>query len=120
MPRSTERVTRALAEIECRRRGWDFENTSWTERFINKGRVTTRTKDLLGFVDALAFPADGGTVAIQYTSATNVGARVAKIRQHKNFPRVMRAGWQVVVWGFDTKTGLLQRELVAETPKKPG
>lgn len=56
-------------------------------------------KDLFGFIDIVAL-SDGITLAVQTTSGSNVAARIAKIRASADFPRVLAAGWRIVVHGW--------------------
>jgi carbonic anhydrase len=64
-----------------------------------------RRVDLYGFVDILAVK-PGMTLAVQTTTASNVAARVAKIRESPHLARVLAAGWRVEVhgWARPTKT----------------
>ena len=56
-------------------------------------------QDLYGFIDLLAVR-PGETLGVQATSGSNVSARVAKIAEHENYPRVLEAGWVIEVWGW--------------------
>ncbi len=85
---------RQLAMLQCQMRHWDFEQVGW---YDHRAR---RNHDLFGFIDMLAHD-DAGTIAIQYTSSSNMSARMKKVTGHKNFARVTEGyGWRVVVWGF--------------------
>lgn len=56
-------------------------------------------QDLYGCIDLLGVGA-GGTLAIQTTSASNVAARVRKIRESPALPAMLAAGWRVEVHGW--------------------
>lgn len=56
-------------------------------------------QDLFGFVDVLAVRR-GETLGVQCTSADNVSARVRKIADHENTPRLREAGWRLEVHGW--------------------
>jgi len=60
---------------------------------------TRQRKDLFGFVDVLAVKR-GETIGVQTTSASNVSARVKKIAEHENTPRLREAGWRILVVGW--------------------
>ena len=64
------------------------------------------SKDLFGCVDILAL-GNRETLAIQVTSASNVAARIKKVREADALPRMREAGWRVQVWG--TKNGIVHR-----------
>lgn len=57
-------------------------------------------KDLWGFADLICL-GDGEVIAVQTTSASNIGARVKKIADHENLPAVRKAGIRVLVHGWD-------------------
>ena len=59
-----------------------------------------KRQDLFGFVDVLAIK-EGETIAIQTTSANNVSARVSKIAEHENVGQVRKAGWKILVHGWN-------------------
>ena len=116
MPRTSDRATTQLAFIECARRGWHLEETSWFERFLKDGKLVTIRRDLFGFADGIAFPRKPlpngvRTIALQWTSTKNVNARIAKIRANPVAPLVRAAGWEIRCWGFGDV--LLEREEVA-------
>jgi len=58
-----------------------------------------KRQDLYGFVDVLAVRR-GETLAVQCTSASNVSARVKKIADHENTPRLREAGWRIQIFGW--------------------
>lgn len=120
MPRTSESGTERLARLECQRRGWEFHKASWVERFPPRkrdGRMVTIRRDLFGVLDAVAFPRrpwhGALTVGIQFTDRSSASKRVAKLTDSDVQRVLRRAGWAVVVWGFDPRTGAL-RELVAD------
>ena len=84
-----------------REQGWTAEVT---ERWNPHARVR---HDLFGFVDVLAVR-EGETLAVQTTSATNVPARVRKIRESDLLPVVLGAGWTVRVHGWAKKSNRWQ------------
>ena len=59
-------------------------------------------KDLFGLLDIVALK-DGITLGVQTTSASNVSARVAKMRGSVWFEWLKRAGWRLEIhgWGGD-------------------
>lgn len=73
-------------------------------------------RDLFGFIDIIAGdPLKRRTLAVQACSAgravralgedddgrgSDVAARVKKIREHENFPKVLAMGWDVEVWAW--------------------
>ena len=59
-----------------------------------------KRQDLYGFIDVLCVR-DGETVAVQTTSYGNVSARVTKIAEHENVGMVRKAGWRILVHGWD-------------------
>lgn len=61
-------------------------------------------RDLFGFIDILALR-PGQTLAVQTTTASNMAARVTKIREHPNLAAVKAAGWYVQVDGWRMKDG---------------
>ncbi len=105
---NSERPFRQMCDIYCAQRRWTVRHTTWTERYPNG---VTRTRDLLSFVDALA-AYDGHTIAIQYTSADHVAARVAKIRCAPNLEFAKEAGWTVLVLGFDLDSNQVKEVVV--------
>lgn len=62
-----------------------------------------QSRDLFECVDAIACPflPPYRTIGIQFTSRTNVAARVRKVQESKALGMMERMGWRVVVWGFD-------------------
>lgn len=67
---------------------------------VTERRVGPVSKDLFGFVDALAIKRDE-TIALQATSASNVASRVKKITEHELVGAVREAGWRILVVGWD-------------------
>lgn len=60
------------------------------------------TIDLWGFVDVVAI-GEGFTIGIQACAGASHAARVAKIREHPNFPKVLAAGWIVECWSWSKR-----------------
>ena len=56
-------------------------------------------KDLFGFIDVLAIKGQE-IVVVQATSYANVPARVQKMTNHENLPRVRESGMKIVIWGW--------------------
>jgi hypothetical protein len=113
---SSETWTRELAELICRRRGWHFLSTSWTERYpiAGKGNWRTVKRDLFAMLDALAITSSGPgarLVGIQFTDAHNMPARLAKMRANEWTPLLLAAGVRLVCWGFE-ENGALREERV--------
>lgn len=69
-------------------------------------------QDLFGCIDILALK-DGVTLAVQTTTASNVAARLAKIRANPKLPELVKA-WRVEVhgWAKPTKTIRVWRQRV--------
>lgn len=71
--------------------------TEVVERWIPGANIR---KDLLGFVDLIAWTPAGETIAVQATSGSNVAHRVKKITESPNLAVLRRCGWQVLVFGW--------------------
>ena len=56
-------------------------------------------KDLFGCFDLLGI-GEGGTIAVQTTSASNVAARVHKLTDSPALAFARKAGWQLYVHGW--------------------
>ena len=67
------------------------------ERFNS---FTKQKNDLFGFVDVVCAHPDCGLLFVQVTSGSNHAARVAKIRESENFPKLLAAGGRVEVWSY--------------------
>lgn len=67
-----------------------------TEKWNPHARIR---QDMFGFVDLLAIR-DRETIAIQTTSSSNISARRMKINEHENLPKVLSAGWKVIIHGW--------------------
>lgn len=79
---------------------WGYE-AGVVERRLPRGRTTV---DLFGAFDVLGVKADTpGVIGIQCTSASNVAARVTKLRACPVIPVWLRAGNQAEVWGFSKR-----------------
>lgn len=105
-------TARSLAE--CRKLGLTAQVV---EKWIPQRKIRI---DLFGFIDVVAC-GEGYTIGIQATSGDHVAERIAKIRAHENFPRVLAAGWEIQVWGWSKrcsdgrgsrKTWQVRKELV--------
>ena len=57
-------------------------------------------QDLYGFIDIICIGEDE-TIGVQSTSYSNVSARVSKISNHDNTGAVRKAGWKILVQGWD-------------------
>lgn len=53
-------------------------------------------KDLFGFVDILAIKGNE-VLAVQTTAGYNGNARVKKIKTHKNYPKIKKLNWKIIV-----------------------
>lgn len=82
------------AKTWMRRQGWDFERADYFDHRM------TRHHDLLGMFDYLAF-GDGETIGVQITSRGSVSARKKKILDEPRLAYCRRAGWKVLVLGFE-------------------
>lgn len=69
-------------------------------------------QDLFGIIDVIGV-GEGGTVAVQATSRSNVAARVTKIAESDTIGAIRKAGWRVLVhgWGKDSKGKVTLREV---------
>lgn len=67
------------------------------ERWIPGANIR---KDLFGFIDIIAIDPDGGVLAIQATSRSNISARAKKIAESDLIDVVRKAGWTIEVWGW--------------------
>lgn len=56
-------------------------------------------QDLYGFIDIIAV-GDGETVGVQTTTSSNMAARATKIRLSTSLPKLLFAGWRIVVHGW--------------------
>jgi len=57
-------------------------------------------KDLFGFIDLLCIKGSE-VLAVQTTAnLSNANARVKKIQEHENYPKVTALGWKIVVHGW--------------------
>lgn len=63
-----------------------------------------RRNDLFECWDVLAIK-DGETIAVQTTSRGNVSSRAAKIADAESTPHLRRAGWKLIIHGWDKKDG---------------
>ena len=84
-----------------------------TEKWNAHARIR---QDMFGFVDLLAIR-DGVTIAIQTTSSSNLSARRLKINAHENFPKVLSAGWLVMIhgWRKNSKNKWVLREEIVSS-----
>jgi hypothetical protein len=60
--------------------------------------------DLFGCWDVLAIR-DGQTIAVQTTSRSNMSARARKIADAESTPHLRKAGWTLLIHGWDTFEG---------------
>lgn len=63
-----------------------------------------RRNDLFGCWDVLAIK-DGETIAIQVTIRTNMASRANKIAEAESTPHLRKAGWKLLIHGWDKKDG---------------
>lgn len=82
---------------------------------VEKYNIHARVRvDLFGFIDIVAVK-DGITLGVQSTSYSNISARVKKILEHENFPKVKAAGWRIIVQGWkknkSNRWELVEREV---------
>ena len=88
---SVSPTQRSLAAL--REQGWHCEVV---EKWNHHARIR---QDLFGFADLLALRG-AEIMLVQVTSGSNVAARVRKITEHENLPRVREANMRVVVHGW--------------------
>lgn len=79
------------------------------EKWIPRANIR---KDLYGFIDILCLR-DTEILAVQATSASNVAARLKKIRDHENLGAVRKAGISIKIhgWGKNAKGRYVLREV---------
>lgn len=63
-----------------------------------------KRKDLFDCWDVLAIK-DGETIAVQTTSRNNISSRAAKIAEAESTPHLRKAGWKLIIHGWDKKDG---------------
>lgn len=61
-------------------------------------------KDLFGIIDVLAI-GNGETVAVQTTTASNIGARLKKIEDSPCLAYMRDAGWKIEIHGWRKTKG---------------
>lgn len=72
----------------------------YTAEVVERWNAYTRTRhDLFNAIDILAVRGSE-TLGIQCTSASNVSARLFKLRRNEHLPALQAAGWNVQVWGW--------------------
>jgi len=59
---------------------------------------------LFGVVDIVALR-ENETLAVQVTSTSNFAARVRKLAEHENTPRLREAGWRIEVHAWGKRRG---------------
>ncbi len=74
--------------------GYDVAHVDYFDH-LNK-----RKHDFLGCFDSIAF-GNGETIAIQYTSQGNMSARKTKVEGRAGYRWVKKAGWKVVIIGWE-------------------
>lgn len=119
MRKNSDKLTTLLSRTEAARRGWDFEETTWTTRHKDSnGKLRVYTHDLFGFADGIAWPkrpkeGEPRTILLQWTGKGNGAARVKKIQASPRYETVRRAGWGIRVWEWDCDTQKLVNEQYA-------
>jgi hypothetical protein len=95
-----------LSLRHLRDQGWELVEV--VERWNPHARIR---QDMFGLLDIVAV--DGATLGVQTTSASNVSARVRKLRDADATGVLLRSGWDLVVHGWAKKGGrwVLQREV---------
>ena len=78
---------------ELRKRGY---TANVVERWVMGANVR---QDLWGFIDVLALNGKE-IVAVQATTYANMSARVKKMTDHENLPKVREAGITILIWGW--------------------
>ncbi len=74
-------------------KGWKWDRVDYYDA------RTTRSHDLLGMFDYLAFTPDGETVGVQITAASAISARRKKILAEPRFQWI-KGRWRVLILGF--------------------
>lgn len=98
-----------LSLRHLRDQGWPLVEV--VERWNPHARIR---QDMFGLLDIVAVDAVyGSTLGVQTTSATNVAARVRKLREAAATGVLLGAGWDLVVHGWKKERGrwVLAREV---------
>lgn len=100
-----------LSLRHLRGQGWPLVEV--VERWNPHARIR---QDLFGLLDIVAVDGDGvwaTTLGVQTTSASNVSARVRKLRDAEATRVLLGAGWALIVHGWAKKGGrwVLAREV---------
>lgn len=82
-----------LTLAKLRAEGWSPWVVEYWNSFVHQRR------DLYGIVDVIGVRGPE-TIAVQTTSATNVAARITKMRASEYLPRLLAAGWRVEIHGW--------------------
>lgn len=70
-----------------------------------------KRNDLFECWDVLAIR-DGQTIAVQTTSRSNISARVKKIAECESTAHLRKAGWILLVHGWDKHEGIFRLKVV--------
>ena len=110
---ASDRWTDKRARIECSRRHWAMveANTKGVWDPQSKRWIPV-SADVLGILDGLATTEQGGVIGLQWTSRSNVSARLRKIRASEHLAWLELAGFAVVVWGFDPDCDQVREEVL--------
>lgn len=82
-----------LSKRQLEKEGYLVEITERWNAFARK------RKDLFDFIDLLAIK-EGEILGVQTTSASNINARINKIRENENYKPVLASGIKVIVHGW--------------------
>lgn len=82
-----------LSKRELEKQGYLVNITEHWNAFARK------RKDLFDFIDLLAVK-EGEVLGVQATSASNIHARIRKIKDNPNYPIVSKSGIKIAVWGW--------------------
>lgn len=78
-----------------------YESQGYTVAHVDYFDHLNKVKrDFLGCFDSIAF-GNGETIAIQYTSQGNMSARKSKVLGRAGYRWVKKAGWKVVILGWE-------------------
>jgi len=78
------------------------------ERYCSFSR---RKHDLFGIFDVLAIK-ENCTCGVQITSRSNMSARVKKIKGSEYYSDILKAGWEILVIGWDKPTHRYRHKII--------
>ena len=78
-----------------------LRDEGWTPDVVESyNYFTKKRKDFFGIADIVAYDSEGGLLAIQCTSYSNISAWVRKIEDSEHLGGLRDAGMRIEVWGW--------------------